>query len=259
MSIWLSAILKILLWILIITIGSNYFMQWLSYVFYKRAKKVTNSNIVPIQFKIDKLVGYSNNIDSLSKNIILYFGGSSDIAYNCITNYSNKFNNIPFYAVDYYGTQESIGHMNLKSMQQTAVDFYDYIITRYPNSDIIVIGHSYGCGIAAYLASMRNVKKLFIIAAYRDFSDLYNKRVPIYWGPLKLFITNNIKIKEYARNINCKTFIIGSINDNILGSKLQYKVAACFKNVDLKIFDGIGHLEYLSNQKVVDYIVDKIN
>lgn len=258
MPIWLIIILKVLLWVLIIAVGSNFFMQWLSYAFYKRAKKVANSSAVPIQFKVDKLVGYSNNTDSFSKNIILYFGGSNDIAYNCVVNYSDKFKDMPFYSIDYYGTQDSIGHMNLKSMQQTAVDFYDYIITGYPDSSIIVIGHSYGCGIAAYLASVRKVKKLFIIAAYRDFSDLYNKRVPIYWGPLKLLITNNIKVEEYAKNIDCKTFVIGSTDDKTLSSKLQHKVAACFKNVDLKIFDGVKHLKYLSDKRVIDYIVDKI-
>lgn len=233
-------------------------MQWLSYMFYKKAKKVHESNIVPVRFQTDKLVGYSNNADSLSKNIILYFGGSNDIAYNCVANYSDSFKAMPFYSVDYYGTQDSVGHMNLKSMEQTAVDFYDYIIMKHPHSNIYVIGHSYGCGIAAYLASVRNVKKLFLIAAYRDFSDLYNKRIPIYWGPMKLFITNNIKVKEYAKNIDCKTFVIGSINDRTFNSKLQYKVAICFKNVDIKIFKGISHLGYLFDKNVIGYIIDEI-
>jgi pimeloyl-ACP methyl ester carboxylesterase len=251
-------LLKILLWILVIAIGSNFFMQWLSYAFYKRAKKVADARVLPIRFKANKLVGYSSNADILSKSVILYFGGSDDIAYNCVVNYSDKFKDIPFYSADYYGTQDSIGKMNLKSMQQTAVDFYDYITKRYPDSNIIVIGHSYGSGIAAYLASVRKVKKLFIIAGYRDFSDLYNKRVPVYWGPLKLLITNNIKAEEYAKSIDCKTFVIGSTGDRTLGPRLQQKVAACFKNSELKIFDNVKHLEYLFDKGVIGYIVDKI-
>jgi pimeloyl-ACP methyl ester carboxylesterase len=251
-------LLKILLWILVIAIGSNFFMQWLSYAFYKRAKKAVDPSVQPVQFKADKLVGYSSNGDSSSKKIILYFGGSIDIAYNCVANYSDKFKDMPFYSADYYGTQDSIGKMNLKSMQQTAVDFYDYVISRHPGSEIIVIGHSYGCGIAAYLASVRKVKKLFIIAAYRDFSDLYNKRVPIYWGPLKLLITNNVKVKEYAKNIDCKTFVIGSTHDSAFNPKLQHKVAACFKKADLKIFHGVKHMKYLFDKRVIDYIVEKI-
>jgi pimeloyl-ACP methyl ester carboxylesterase len=243
---------------LIIAAGTNFFIQWLSYSFYKNAKKVTDSNVLPIQFKADKLVGYSSNADSLSKNIILYFGGSSDIAYNCVAKYSGKFKDIPFYSTDYYGTQDSIGHMNLESMKQTATDFYDYIIKRYPDNDIIVIGHSYGSGIAAYLASVRKVKKLFIIAGYRDFSDLYNKRVPIYWGILKLLITNNVEVEKYSKTIDCKTFVIGSTADKTLDSKLQCKLATCFKNADLKIFDGVKHLEYLFDKRVIDYIIEKI-
>lgn len=251
-------ILKVLLWILIIAAGSNFFMQWLSYWFYKNAKKVTDSNVLPIQFKADKLVGYSSNADSLSKDIILYFGGSFDIAYNCVAKYSDKFKDMPFCSADYYGTQDSIGHMNLASMKQTATDFYDYIVKRHPGKDIIVIGHSYGSGIAVYLASVRKVKELFIIAGYRDFSDLYNKRVPIYWGILKRLITNNVEAGKYSKNVDCKTFVIGSTADNTLDPKLQRKVAACFKNAELKIFDSVKHLEYLFDHRVTDYITEKI-
>ena len=49
--------------------------------------------------------------------------------------------------------------MNLKSMQKTAVDLYNWTIGQYPNRKITVMGHSYGTGIAAYLASVKKCDK----------------------------------------------------------------------------------------------------
>lgn len=81
----------------------------------------------------------------------------------------------PFISADYYGTQDSKGKMNLSSMQRSALDLYDWAKQQYPQSEIIIMGHSYGTGIATYLASERKCKTLILAAGYRDISDLHNK------------------------------------------------------------------------------------
>lgn len=149
-------ILKIIMWFLIIEFGCNLIMQTISYAFYKNAKKMTDISNTPqfIQFN-DELTGYGNNLASENnKKVILFFGGSNYIAYNSVGKYSDKFD-YPFISVDYYGTQDSIGKMNLKTMKQSAEDLYEWVRSYYPNSEIIIIGHSYGAGIATYLASIR--------------------------------------------------------------------------------------------------------
>ena len=75
-----------------------------------------------------------------SNKVILFFGGSNYIAYNSVGRYSSKFA-CPFVSVDYYGTQDSGGKMNLRTMKQAAEDLYDWTRNHYPDSDIIVIGH----------------------------------------------------------------------------------------------------------------------
>jgi len=190
--------------------------------FYKKAKKMTNISCTPqlIQFN-DTLTGYGNNLDlKNSKKVILFFGGSNYIAYNSVGKYSSKFD-CPFISVDYYGTQDSSGKMNLKTMKKSVEDLYEWVKNHYPDSKIIIIGHSYGAGIATYLASVRECHSLIITAGYRDISDLYNKIIPIFWGPLKVFISNNIRTAEYAENVECPVYIIGSTGDKVLSSSLQ--------------------------------------
>lgn len=247
-------ILKILMWVLIICFGCNFVMQTISYFFYKNAKKIKEIDFTPeyIQFN-EKLSGYGYNLTSASNHIILFFGGSNFIAFNSVGSFGGNFD-CPFITADFYGSQNSKGKMNLKSMQKTAIDLYDWSKINYPDKKIVVMGHSYGTGIAAYLASVRNCESLVLMAAYRDLSDLYNKYTPIFWGPAKVFITNDIRLIDYAQNVTCNTYIIGSNSDKTLRASLQYKVKACFANAQIKIFDGVKHENYMKDEQVVEFI-----
>lgn len=185
--------------------------------------------------------------------MILFFGGSNYTAYNSVGKYADKFAH-PFLAVDYYGTQDSKGKMNLQTMKKSSVELYDWTRKQYPQADIIIMGHSYGAGMAAYLASVRYCKTLVLAAGYRDISDLYNKMIPIFWGPLKVFISNNIQISEYAKGVTASVYVIGSRADKTLNASLQENLSGCFKNSELKIFDDVAHEDYFISEDVIQYI-----
>lgn len=247
-------IFKIVMWILIGGFGCNFVMQTISYSFYKNAKQMKAIDFTPEYIQInEKLSGYGYNFASESDNIILFFGGSNYIAYNSVGCFGGIFD-CTFLSADFYGSQNSKGKMNLQSMKNTATDLYDWTKTNYPDKKIVVVGHSYGTGIAAYLASVRNCDSLVLMAAYRDLTDLYNKIIPIFHGPAKVFISNDIRLIDYAEKVACITYIIGSNSDKTLNASLQSLVKDCFANVQLKIFDGIDHESYLRNEKVVEFI-----
>lgn len=247
-------ILKIVMWVLIIGFGTNFIMQTISYGFYKNAKKMEDVTYKPEYIKMtDALSGYGYHLDANADKIILFFGGSNYIAYNSVGKFAGQFD-CPFISADYYGTQESKGKMKLETMQKTATDLYDWARENYPDSRIIVMGHSYGTGMAAYLASVRECERLILLSAYRDLADLYNKIIPVFWGPLKIFISNNIKTSEYAENVVCPVYVIGSNADKTLDAALQQKVAKCFDKAQLESFEGVSHENYLVTEEVVSYI-----
>lgn len=203
-------ILKIIMWVLIGGFGCNFIMQTISYSFYKGAKQMNKVSFSPIKIQLSgKLTGYGYNLDAKADKIILFFGGSNYIAYNSVGNYGGKYD-CPFISADYYGTQDSKGKMNIKSMQQTAV-------------------------------------------------DLYNKIIPIFWGPAKIFISNNIQLTEYAKNTTCKTYIISSTSDKTLGVNLQKKVQNCYKNAKIMIFKNVEHENYLIDGQVINYVKSVIS
>lgn len=82
---------------------------------------------------------------------------------------------------------------------------------------------------------------------------------PIFWGPLKIFISNNILTSEYAGDVSCPVYVMGSDADKTLDSSLQKKVANCFENSELIIFSGINHEDYFVSSEVIEYIAAKMN
>lgn len=252
-------LLKVIMWFLIAEFACNFIMQTVSYSFYKGANKMTDISCAPQFIQItDTLAGYGNNLDAESNKVILFFGGSNYIAYNSVGKYSSQFD-YPFVSVDYYGTQDSIGKMNLTTMKQSAEDLYEWSRNQYPESEIIIMGHSYGTGIATYLASVKECHSLIIAAGYRDISDLYNKMTPVFWGPLKVFISNNIRTTEYAQNVKCPVYIIGSTGDKVLSVSLQKKLSCSFGNLKMKVFDDIAHEDYFCSKTVIEFVKQVID
>ena len=148
--------------------------------------------------------------------------------------------------------------MNLKTMQRSAEELYDYAARKYPGRDFYIFGHSYGCGMAAYLASVRDCRHLVLASGYRSCADLYNKIIPIYFGPMQVFIKNNIRVDNYAKNTSCPVTILGSDADTTLSAKTQQKAAACYNNAECKIFNGIKHEDYFVTDEVIRYVKETV-
>lgn len=85
-------------------------------------------------------------------------------------------------------------------------------------------------------------------------ADLYNKIIPLFHGPMRAFITNDIRLIDYAPAVKCKTCIIGSKADRTLSAGLQEQVKDCFNDAQLKIFDDVSHDDYLRNEQVIEFI-----
>lgn len=258
-----TVIIVIVLLVLFVACGIafNLIFRQISYSFYKNAKQSTDvdEQIKKLEIGENKdLVGYIRCSDYTKANkTIIYFGGSGEIAYNAVLNYGKVFKDYTFVCVDYPGSQQSQGSMNLDTMQEAAIKLYDYIASLdYIDKDkIYVAGYSYGTGIAAYLASKRDCAGLVLVAPYRDIFDLYNAIIPVFNSPLGWFITDNINTKEYAKSVTAKTLIITSDSDTTINSSIPHSLAGYFSDASVTQFTGIKHEEYMSDKDVVSTLI----
>jgi pimeloyl-ACP methyl ester carboxylesterase len=143
-------------------------------------------------------------------------------------------------------------------MQKASVKLYDYIINLdyVDKNNVYIIGHSYGTGMATYLASERDCAGLVLLAPYRDVYDLYNAIIPIFNSPFGWFITDNINTKEYAKSVKAKTLIITSDSDTTIKSSIPYSLANYLSNASVTEFKGIKHEEYWSYKDVVSAVLN---
>ena len=262
----MSKFIKITLIIFVIFIvcgiSFNLIFRFISYSFYKHAKKSTeiDETIKKLEIGNDKdLIGYIRSSDyTKAKKTIIYFGGSEEIAYNATLKYSKIFKDYTLASVDYPGSQESKGSMNLKTMQEAALKLYDYVINLdcVDRNTIYIVGYSYGTGIATYLASKRDCSGLVLVAPYRDVYDLYNAIIPVFNSPFGWFITDNINTKEYAKSVKAKTLIITSDSDRTIKSSIPYSLSSYFKDADVAKFKGLDHPGYWSDRDVVSTVIN---
>lgn len=237
-------------------IGFNLIFRFISYSFYKNAKPYTDADATVSKLEMGTngdLIGYARSTDfSQPKKTIIYFGGSGEIAYNAVMDFRSIFPDYTFISVDYPGSQESKGKMNLSSMQQAATTLYDYVVNLdYVDKDhVYVIGYSYGTGIATYLASQRECAKLVLLAPYRDVKDLYNAIIPVFHTPLGWFVTDNIDTKKYAKNVSEPTLIVTSVADTKINSSIPVALAKYFSNQTLVQVDGVDHPDYWKSNDV---------
>jgi len=262
----ITVITVIVLLVLFVVCGIafNLIFRYISYSFYKNAKQsaAVDKNVKKLEIGKEKdLIGYVRSTDySKAKKTIIYFGGSGEIAYNAVVKYGPIFNDYTFVSVDYPGSQNSKGSMNLKTMQEASLRLYDYLadLGYVDKNNISVIGYSYGTGMASYLASKRDCADLVLVGPYRDIHDLYNKIIPIFNSPFGWFITDNIDTKEYAKSVDEKTLIITSDADTTIKSSIPHALAHYFRNATVTEFKGIEHADYWSHDEVVAKVQDFI-
>lgn len=226
-----------------------------NYACFTGAKKLPESKrkCEPVPIRSGRLAGFSNG-NKDGRNAVLIFGGSFDTAFNAVAKYGNLFKDSYVCSYDYFGCGESPGKMSLSSMKAAALRAVNAVLRDFPAERVTVLGYSFGCGMATYAASQVKVGRLVLVAGYRSSADLYNIYTPVFFGPAKMVISQNIRAGEYAGKCRCPAFVIGSDSDRQLGPGIQRKLGAEFPRREIRIFSGIRHGDYFKDEKVTDYI-----
>lgn len=172
-------------------------------------------------------------------------------------NYFYKNLNYDVFIYDYRGNGKSQGKSKgMESLFYDLKHIYNYFSEIYNEKNIILIGNSFGTGIATKIASENNPKFLILQAPYYEYNDLLKHRSG--WMPLELIIKYNFKTFQYLEKCTSPVILVHGANDNIIkpeSSERLYEHINSEKH--LLIIKDAGHTHLGSNpeyHKMINHI-----
>jgi len=224
------------------------------------------------QIKIEKddyiLHGWlKRNSDFDVSPLVIYFGGNAQNSSRSFSNYNDDnffkyFGNYNVLYVDYPGYGLSTGKPTGSSILQAGLDIYDYAteLEYVDKNNIVILGFSIGTGVANYVASLRSINGLILLAPYDDLINMYNDNLNIFYGPLKLLVKHKIISYKYATKVKVPPIIIFTKDDEVINYKHSINLTKYFNNVENTIIlNGFGHNDFFAQQIVLENIYNYLN
>ena len=164
--------------------------------------------------------------DSVRRGVVLYFHGNrQNIERYAKFAASFTKNGYEVWMEDYPGYGKSSGTRTEAKLYRQAVEIQRMATARYGADSIILYGKSFGTGIAAYVASQTNCKRLILETPYYSIPDLFGCYAFIY--PTERMCTYKIPTNKYLQNVNYPITIFHGTNDWVI----PYRCASKLKNV----------------------------
>ncbi|MCK8519954.1 lysophospholipase [Aquimarina sp. D1M17] len=193
-----------------------------------------------------------------TKGVILYFHGNSGSLRRwgeLTTFFVDKGYDVV--VMDYRGYGKSTGDISESRLYSDAQLFYEYVLERYPENQILIYGRSLGTGIATKIASENEPKALVLETPYNSMTTLAQEKVPFI--PVGLLLKYKIPSNEFIQNVKCPVTIFHGTDDTVVpiesGKKLFEYISG--PNKQMIIIPGGSH-NNLVNFKQYRESIDKV-
>ena len=147
---------------------------------------------------------------------------------------------------DYPGFGKSTGGRTEKKMYQQALQVQQMAASRYGKDSIIIYGKSFGTGIAAYVASESDCKRMILETPYYSIPSLFSCYAFIY--PTAAMSTYKIPTYTFLQDVHYPISIFHGTDDGVI----PYRCAAKLKTV-LKPTDEFITIEKGTHQNLNDF------
>ena len=172
-----------------------------------------------------KLHGWfvQQNTTGLHHTILLSHGNGSNLSgrSDLIQTLLHLGLNICIY--DYPGYGQSTGNPSERGFYQSGEVFMDYLIHQkeIPVTQIIPMGESIGCAVAAYLAQKYHTSKLILLSGFSSIKEMFYGLLPTYLSPLKIlgFLLTEFPTDQYLTQFQGQTLLLHSQDDEIVPFK----------------------------------------
>ena len=180
--------------------------------------------------------------DTVRRGVVIYFHGNKGNI-NRYAKFAANFTKHGYevWMEDYPGFGKSVGARNEKILYQQAEQIYTLAAKNFNKESIIIFGKSFGTGIAAYLASVKNCKQLILETPYYSVTDLFNCYAPIY--PTDAMANYKIPAYQYLGNVKVPITIFHGTDDGVIPYRCASKLKTVLKTTDqfITIKNGTHH------------------
>ena len=146
------------------------------------------------------------------KGVVLYFHGNmKNISH--YARFAPEFtrNGYEVWMIDYPGFGKSTGEFVEKNLYDWALILYKLARARFSKDSIVIYGKSFGTGIAAQLASVRDTRRLILETPYYSLPSIVKQYAPIY--PVNQMIKFKIPTYQSLQNVEAPITIFHGTSD----------------------------------------------
>ncbi|HMK03718.1 MAG TPA: alpha/beta fold hydrolase [Ferruginibacter sp.] len=184
--------------------------------------------------------------DPVRKGVVIYFHGNRQNVER-YAKFADNFTRHGYevWMEDYPGFGKSTGERTEKNLYQHALQIQKMAARKYGKDSIILYGKSFGTGIAAYVASQSNCRRLILETPYYSIPSLFNCYAPIY--PSSSMSTWKIPTYKFLQDVDYPVSIFHGTSDAVI----PYRCAAKLKKI-LKPTDEFITIEKGSHNNLDD-------
>ncbi|MDF3130160.1 alpha/beta hydrolase [Kiritimatiellaeota bacterium B1221] len=170
---------------------------------------------------------------------IIYFGGNAEEVVNNAYIFQKIFADYSVYLFTYRGYSGSSGKPTEAGIFSDALALYDLIKSRH--TAISVMGRSLGSGVAAYMASEREIDKVVLITPFDSILAVAQNRIKIY--PLSFMLLDHYNSLSRVKNIKAPTLVLMAENDRVIPRKNSLRFVQAFPEEQIRTLTmkGAGH------------------
>ena len=198
-------------------------------------------------------------VDSVRRGVVLYYHGNKQN----IGRYARFAKNFTQHGYevwmeDYPGFGKSRGKRTEDKLYEQAMQVWQMAKSKYGELNIILYGKSLGTGIASYVASQTDCKRLILETPYYSIPDLFKTYAPIY--PAASMSVYQLPIYQFMEEVKMPVTIFHGTKDRVIPFFCAAKLIAELKPVDrfIMIPGGTHHNlnEYPVMQRTLDSLLE---
>jgi len=171
---------------------------------------------------------------------LLYFGGNSESVLSLAEKRAENFSDYTVYLVNYRGYGGNSGKPSKEALYADALVAYDTF--KKDHTEIFLMGRSLGSGVASYVASQREVKKLVLITPFDTLVNVVQAKYPMY--PIKWILKDKYdNVENLSKAKKTEVLVVIAKGDKVIPNENSMALIESLgkENVQVEVIKGQSH------------------